>query len=72
MLAVLAVIYWVLRSTSFGRNVYAVGGDFEVAKYSGINVRADQGGDVPHLRADRGLRRRDAGIAAQLGELDRR
>jgi ribose transport system permease protein len=39
MLAVLAVTYWVLRSTSFGRNVYAVGGDYEVAKYSGINVR---------------------------------
>ena len=38
MLAVLAVIYWMLRSTSFGRNVYAVGGDPEVAKYSGINV----------------------------------
>jgi ribose/xylose/arabinose/galactoside ABC-type transport system permease subunit len=28
-----------LRSTSFGRNVYAVGGDYEVAKYSGIDVR---------------------------------
>ena len=39
MLAVLAVIYWVLRNTSFGRNVYAVGGDYEVAKYSGIDVR---------------------------------
>lgn len=39
MLAVLAVTYWMLRSTSFGRNVYAVGGDYEVAKYSGINVR---------------------------------
>jgi ribose/xylose/arabinose/galactoside ABC-type transport system permease subunit len=38
MLAVLAVIYWMLRSTSFGRNVYAVGGDREVANYSGINV----------------------------------
>jgi ribose transport system permease protein len=38
MLAVLGVIYWTLRSTSFGRNVYAVGGDYEVAKYSGINV----------------------------------
>lgn len=38
MLAVLGVIYWVLRSTSFGRNVYAVGGDYDVAKYSGINV----------------------------------
>ncbi len=39
MLAVLAATYWMLRSTSFGRNVYAVGGDYEVAKYSGINVR---------------------------------
>jgi ribose transport system permease protein len=38
MLAVVAVIYWMLRSTSFGRNVYAVGGDYDVAKYSGINV----------------------------------
>jgi ribose transport system permease protein len=38
MLAVVGVVYWVLRTTSFGRNVYAVGGDYEVAKYSGINV----------------------------------
>ena len=38
MLAVVAVVYWMLRSTSFGRNAYAVGGDYEVAKYSGINV----------------------------------
>ena len=38
MLAVVAIIYFMLRSTSFGRNVYAVGGDYEVAKYSGINV----------------------------------
>lgn len=38
MLAVLGAVFWMLRSTSFGRNVYAVGGDYEVAKYSGINV----------------------------------
>ena len=38
MLAVLAITYFVLRNTSFGRNVYAIGGDPEVAKYSGINV----------------------------------
>jgi ribose/xylose/arabinose/galactoside ABC-type transport system permease subunit len=38
MIIVFAVIYWVLRSTSFGRNCYAIGGDYEVAKYSGINV----------------------------------
>ena len=39
MIAVVLVIYWVLRSTSFGRNCYAIGGDYEVAKYSGIPVR---------------------------------
>ena len=38
MLAVVGLIYWLLRNTSFGRNVYAIGGDYEVAKYSGINV----------------------------------
>jgi ribose transport system permease protein len=39
MLAVVAATYGMLRSTSFGRNVYAVGGDYDVAKYSGINVK---------------------------------
>lgn len=38
MAAIVAITYWMLRSTSFGRNVYAVGGDYEVAQYSGINV----------------------------------
>lgn len=38
MLAVVAVVYWILRTTSFGRNVYAVGGDYDVAQYSGIDV----------------------------------
>ena len=38
MIAVFIVINWLLRSTSFGRNCYAIGGDFEVAKYSGISV----------------------------------
>jgi ribose/xylose/arabinose/galactoside ABC-type transport system permease subunit len=33
-----AGVYVVLRSTSFGRNCYAIGGDYEVAKYSGIDV----------------------------------
>lgn len=28
-----------LRFTQFGRNCYAVGGDYEVAQYSGINVK---------------------------------
>jgi len=32
------LVYAVLRFTSYGRNLYALGGDYEVAKYSGINV----------------------------------
>ncbi|MGL1892690.1 MAG: ABC transporter permease [Spirochaetaceae bacterium] len=39
MLLVLFVTYWILRHTQFGRNCYAIGGDYEVAEYSGINVR---------------------------------
>jgi ribose/xylose/arabinose/galactoside ABC-type transport system permease subunit len=35
---IVAGVYVVLRSTSFGRNCYAIGGDYEVAKYSGIDV----------------------------------
>jgi ribose/xylose/arabinose/galactoside ABC-type transport system permease subunit len=38
MLVVVFTMNWILRSTSFGRNCYAIGGDYEVAKYSGINV----------------------------------
>lgn len=38
MLVVFLVIHYILRHTSFGRNCYAIGGDYEVAKYSGINV----------------------------------
>jgi len=30
--------YLLLRFTSFGRNIYALGGDYEVADHSGINV----------------------------------
>jgi ribose transport system permease protein len=39
MLVVLAVVYLILRYTQFGRNLYAVGGDYEVAVYAGINAR---------------------------------
>ncbi len=39
MLAVFLVTHWILRYTEFGRNCYAIGGDYEVAKYSGINVQ---------------------------------
>jgi len=36
---VLVIVYLVLRYTQFGRNIYAVGGDYEVAVYAGINAR---------------------------------
>jgi ribose transport system permease protein len=32
------LVFALLRFTSFGRNLYAIGGDYEVAKYSGIKV----------------------------------
>ncbi len=37
-----AILHYVLRYTSFGRKLYAIGGDYEVAKYSGINVRLNK------------------------------
>ena len=39
MLVVFGIFFWILRYTQFGRNCYAIGGDYEVAKYSGINVQ---------------------------------
>lgn len=38
MIAVVFVLYIVLRYTAFGRNIYAVGGDWDVAVNSGINA----------------------------------
>jgi len=38
MFLILIFTYWLMRFTSFGRNCYALGGDYDVAKYSGINV----------------------------------
>ncbi|MEA5047419.1 MAG: ABC transporter permease [Eubacteriales bacterium] len=32
------LVYALLRYTSYGRNLYALGGDYDVAKYSGIDV----------------------------------
>jgi len=32
------ITFLILRFTSFGRNIYALGGDYEVAEHSGINV----------------------------------
>lgn len=38
MIVIGLLIYALLRFTSYGRNLYALGGDYDVAKYSGINV----------------------------------
>ena len=38
MLVLLVVFYALMRFTSFGRNCYAIGGNYDVAKYSGIKV----------------------------------
>lgn len=38
MLVLLVAVQLLLRLTQYGRNCYAVGGDYEVASYSGINA----------------------------------
>ncbi len=38
MLVIGVLLYALLRYTSYGRNLYALGGDYDVAKYSGIDV----------------------------------
>lgn len=38
MFVIFLITHWILRYTQYGRNCYAIGGDYEVAKYSGINV----------------------------------
>ncbi len=40
MLVIGLLVFALLRYTSYGRNLYALGGDYDVAKYSGINVVA--------------------------------
>lgn len=37
-IGVMLLMFWLLRYTSFGRNCYAIGGDYDVAVYSGINA----------------------------------
>ncbi|MBP8215777.1 MAG: ABC transporter permease [Propionivibrio sp.] len=38
MIVCFAAAHWLMRYTAYGRNLYAIGGDYEVALYSGINV----------------------------------
>lgn len=38
MIVIGLLVFALLRYTSYGRNLYALGGDYDVAKYSGISV----------------------------------
>ncbi|MGO8695572.1 MAG: ABC transporter permease [Rectinemataceae bacterium] len=38
MLVCFGFFFWLMRYTQFGRNLYAIGGDYDVARYSGIDV----------------------------------
>ena len=38
MIACFVFFAWLMRYTAFGRNLYAIGGDYDVARYSGIDV----------------------------------
>jgi ribose/xylose/arabinose/galactoside ABC-type transport system permease subunit len=38
MLIILLITHWIMRYTQFGRSCYAIGGDYDVARYSGIHV----------------------------------
>lgn len=38
MLILVAITHYIMRYTEFGRNCFAIGGDYEVARYSGIDV----------------------------------
>jgi D-xylose transport system permease protein len=40
MIALMLIMWFVARYTAFGRYIYAVGGNMEASRYSGINVKA--------------------------------
>lgn len=39
LLVIFIIMYLLLAKTKFGRNVYAIGGNVEAARFSGINIR---------------------------------
>lgn len=39
MFIILAILHYILRRTQYGRNCFAVGGDYEVAEYAGVNAK---------------------------------
>ena len=69
-----ALAFWFLRYTVWGASIYAVGGNPNAARLSGIDVRATQLIAFRHCRADGGDRRGADGGAAQfrLTQLRRR
>lgn len=41
-IAVLVILFWFMKYTKAGRAIYATGGNYEVARLSGINVKASK------------------------------
>ncbi|PLR86724.1 ribose ABC transporter permease [Bacillus canaveralius] len=41
-IVIIALCWWIIRYTAFGRSVYAIGGNEEAARLSGINVKRIQ------------------------------
>ncbi len=72
LLGLLIVLTFALTRTSWGRHVYAVGGNAEAARRSGINVAADQAVLLHDLFHPRRGRRCPAGQPRQLGLADDR
>ena len=72
MIVLLVFLTWVAKRTTFGRHVYAVGGNAEAARRAGINVTRDPLVGVRHLRRDGRPRRRHLRLAPQLGRPQRR
>ena len=66
VVALYALAFWFLRYTALGRSIYAVGGNPNAARLSGIDVRRIQLAAFVDRRADGGDRRRADGGAAQL------
>jgi ribose transport system permease protein len=42
VIVTLVILYFIMSRTSFGRHVYATGGNIEAAKYAGVNTRSIQ------------------------------
>ncbi len=74
LLVIVLLVFWtwVAERTTFGRHVYAVGGNAEAARRAGINVRSIRLQRLHDLRGDGRPRRRHLRLAAQLRRPERR